>query len=83
MKRVLFCCAAIMVACSQPARAQQVTPQIQALNQRIGNEINANLQCNATAIALQTQLTAEQAETKRLKDKYEPAAAAQPEAPKP
>jgi hypothetical protein len=52
------------------ARAED-TPQIRAMSARIGAEINANLQCNISALELQDKLKAAEAEVKRLTDKYE------------
>lgn len=46
------------------AQQQQQTPEIRALTIRIGQEINANIQCSAANIDLQDKL-------KALKDKYE------------
>lgn len=47
------------------------TPHIRALNARLGTEINAGFQCMVSAFTLQDQLSAAQAEVKRLTDKYE------------
>lgn len=71
MKRLI----AAMVLFSGPVWAQSQllpTPEVQALGQKLMNEININIQCSATGISLQQQLSAAQAHIKSLEDKYEP-----------
>lgn len=54
-----------------PALAQP-TPETQALQAKLMQELNAALQCSAMAITLQQQLATAQSEVKRLTEKYEP-----------
>jgi hypothetical protein len=66
---------AIFLLIGSPAFAQQQqSPMEQALAQKLGIEVNASLQCSASLIAAQAQLTAAQARVKELEAKYEPKA---------
>ncbi len=71
MRKILIA-ALILLPVSASAQQAPESPQVRALNMRIGAEINANLQCSTAVVSLQDQLTAAQAENKRLADKYEP-----------
>lgn len=53
---------------------EKQSPEVRALNMRVGAEINSNLQCSTAALTLQDQLQTAQAEVKRLTEKYEPKA---------
>ena len=82
--KILFVAAALtaifMLAMNAASRAQQApTPQVQALSNKLMQEINANLQCAEQAVYVQQQIAAAQAEIKRLTDKYEAKADSQPE----
>lgn len=48
------------------------SPQVRALNLRVGFEVNSNLKCSTMAIDLEDKLAAAQLEIKRLTEKYEP-----------
>lgn len=54
------------------ARAQEASPTLQALSQRLMSEINSNLQCSTNLIELQAKLTHAVADVDRLTAKYEP-----------
>ena len=56
------------VLLANAARAQEATPQIQSLSQRLMQEINGNLQCNASLIELQQKLAKADAELAALKE---------------
>lgn len=75
MLKLLACLLALTIGVAHVA-AQQAppTPEVYALQVRVNQEINANLQCNAAAFSLQQQLAAAQTEIKALKEKYEPEA---------
>ena len=57
---------------AQAQQAQQPTPHDQAMGQRLLNEINASIQCETKAIALQQELSTAQVRVKELETKYEP-----------
>lgn len=70
MKR--FVIVAVLL-CSTPAVAQESrTPAERAMFARVSAEVIANLQCATGVETLNDKLTAQQAEIKRLTDKYEP-----------
>ena len=69
--RKLLVTVAILIAA--PALAQQqATPEVQALQSRVMQELNSSLQCTTQAITLQQQVTKLTADLKAMKDKYEP-----------
>ena len=53
------------------ASAQQAAPEVQALQGKLMQELNASLQCTTQAITLQQQVTKLTADLKAMKDKYE------------
>ena len=59
------------IALAQQPASQQSSSE-KALMLRVGQEVNANLQCSAANIGLDEKLKAAEAEVKMLKDKYEP-----------
>lgn len=63
---------AISLLLISPAFAQQQTPEVRALSQRVMTEVNASLQCSVANNQLQDKLASLEAEVKRLTDKYEP-----------
>lgn len=65
MLRLLSLLVPLALAADQP-------PEVQALGAKLMQEINANIQCNANAIAGKAEIEKLQAEIKRLKIKYEP-----------
>lgn len=71
-RTALYVSAVLLGLCVPVYAQQQETPQIRALNMRLGNEITGNLQCTTGAITLQDKLATVEAEVKRLTDKYEP-----------
>ena len=70
MRNKAILAAALLVAlfmlAMRAAVAQEASPQIQAMSQRLMGEINLGLQCNTTLIETQRQLAAAQAEIKKL-----------------
>ena len=54
------------------AQQQQASPEVQALQARVLQELNGSLQCTTQAITLQQQVTKLTADLKEMKDKYEP-----------
>lgn len=70
---IIFCLLA-----SQAFAQQQQTPKEQALAQRVGSEIGANIEANAIIIDLRQQLATAQARVKALEEKYEPKKDAEP-----
>ena len=62
---------ALLIATSAFAQ-QQATPEVQALQSRLLQELNASLQCTTQAITLQQQVNKLTADLKAMKDKYEP-----------
>lgn len=61
---------AVLLAIGGAVTAQEQPSGTQALINKLLNEVNANIQCNAAAIDLQRALGKAQAEVKRLTDKY-------------
>lgn len=71
MIRAFIIAGALILTAPALAQPQQLTPMQQALNERLGIEINANVQAAAMIIDLQRQLAAAQAKIKE----YDEAAA--------
>ena len=63
-----------VMAMNIASRAQGAppTPQVQALQQKLLQELNASLQCSEAALTLQQQLATANSEITQLKAKYEP-----------
>lgn len=68
MKKALF----LLLIGISVAHAETQSAESRALTLRIGQEVNASLQCSTQAFILQDKLAAAEAEVKRLTDKYEP-----------
>ena len=67
------CLVILAVLIASPAFAQQsATPEVQALQSKLMQELNNSLQCTAQTITLQQQVTKLTADFKAMKDKYEP-----------
>lgn len=79
MKRVLIGLALLTSLSAHAEQPQQLSPMQQALNERLGIEINANVQAAAIIIDLQRQLAAAQA---KIKEHDEAAAAKDAQPPK-
>lgn len=78
MRLILIASFCVMAVGAANAQQPLPSPEIRALNMRVGTEINANLQCSTNSITLQDKLTAADAEVKRLTEKYEPKKADDP-----
>lgn len=73
MRLVCLIVTAGTIAISTSTMAQESrTPAERAMFARVSAEVIANLQCAAGVETLNDKLTAQQAEIKRLTDKYEP-----------
>lgn len=61
----------ILSTLASVALAAEPSPESRAMLDRIGMEVNANLQCTGANISLREKLSALESEVKRLTEKYE------------